>query len=67
MCFRPDKIVNDNFYLNGVALCFSGKEGPGCGKGNSLCPHKVLLMHTNHYYQASPLDNLLFESHLELL
>ena len=54
------------FHLNGVALCFSGKESPGCGEGNSLRPHKVPLMHTKDC-QASPLDNPLFETHLELL
>ena len=52
-------------HLNGVALCFSGKEGPGSGKRSSLPPHKVSLTHTKEY-QASPQDNLLFESHLEL-
>ena len=54
------------FHLNGVALCFSGKEGTGSGERSSLPPHKVPLVHTKDY-QALPQESLLFESHLELL
>ena len=52
-------------HLNGVPIYFSGKEGPGSGKRSSLPPHKVPLTHTKEY-QASPQDNQLFASHLEL-